>query len=58
MATKKKKGTAGLVVKAKAKVESRGSRADKAMERMLSGKSPQKKKKQLLDEKEVLHPPH
>ena len=45
MATKKKKSTAGLVVKAKAKVESRGSRADKAMERMLSGKSPQKKKK-------------
>ena len=42
---KAKKNTPGLAAQAKKKVESRGSRVDKAMERMLAGKSPQKKKK-------------
>ena len=44
MATKKK-STTGLAVKAKKKVEGRGKRVDSAMDRMLAGKSPQKKKK-------------
>ena len=41
---KAKKNTPGLAAQAK-KVGTRGKRVDSAMDRMLSGKSPQKKKK-------------
>ena len=41
---KAKKNTPGLAAQAKKKVKTRGKRVDSAMDRMLSGKSPQKKK--------------
>lgn len=42
---KAKKNTPGLAAKAKKKIETRGKKVDSALDRMLAGKSPQKKKK-------------
>lgn len=42
---KARKSTPGLAAKAKKKIETRGKKVDSAMDRMLAGKSPQKKKK-------------